>query len=259
MNYRFDDFMLRGQILISNALKDQEILNAVSAYGYDTAKLSEGKALYDAVLDSMNQQKKDYGGQTEATNEAKQALKDADAVYMKTLKVARVALQNSVKAQTSMQIHGQRKKSLSGWIDQMEAFYGNLLLDQELLTEMAKFGYTDKKLSAEYDVMKSVVDKNLLQKQEKGKAQESTEQKDLKLKELTQWVADFRAIAKVALADSPQILEKLGITVPGKKAGRKPKNEPIVKVKESRAAAKKNAAASKSSPAAAVNPSPSPA
>ena len=122
-----------------------------------------------------------------------------------------------------MQIDGQRKKSLPGWIDQTEAFYGNLLQDAELMTEMAKFGYTDKKLSDEFSLIKTVADKNLSQKQEKGKAQESTEQRDLKFKELEKWISGFRAIAKVALADTPQKLEKLGITVSPRKTGRKPK------------------------------------
>jgi hypothetical protein len=76
---------------------------------------------------------------------------------------------------------------------------------------MTKFGYTTDKLNNEYTLVKDVADKNLTQKKETGEAQQATELRDKKIDELDKWISDFRSIAKVALSDTPQKLEKLGI------------------------------------------------
>lgn len=56
-----------------------------------------------------------------------------------------------------------------------------------------------------------VIAKHLQQKKETGEAQEATGIRDNALDKLAHWLSDFRAVAKVALDDSPQQLEKLGI------------------------------------------------
>jgi hypothetical protein len=59
-----------------------------------------------------------------------------------------------------------------------------------------------------------VVAANAAQDRERGEAQEATQVRDAKMDELDQWTADYKAIAQVALSDSPQQLEQLGWIVP---------------------------------------------
>jgi hypothetical protein len=208
---KISDYLLDAKIMIENGLSDAEIKDALSDFGFDESKLQVGKKLYDEMQDLFNKQKKEYGEQYEATEETQKAWEKADVAYIKTLKVARIALQNSVKADNAMMINGQRSRTLSGWLVQAEAFYKNLTSDEGLMNEMTKFGYTVEKLNAEYALVKDVVEKNLKQKKETGEAQEATEIRDKKIEELDRWLSDYRAIVKIALSDNPQKLEKLGI------------------------------------------------
>lgn len=49
-----------------------------------------------------------------------------------------------------------------------------------------------------------------------GEAQDATEKRDEVLKEIDDWMKDFKAAARLALKDHPQWLEILGIKVKSK-------------------------------------------
>lgn len=205
-----DERLLAAQVAIDNALGDADVLAALNVFGYDEARLNAGKALYEEAVALVNQQKVEYGDQFEATAAVRAAWEEADAAYMRTLKVARVALKGNQKARAAMMLAGTRKQSLSGWLEQATAFYTNLVGDADLMAAMANFGYDQAKLEAEGTLIQAVVDANLAQEKEKGEAQDATKQRDAKLDEMDEWMSDFKAIAQVALEENPQWLEKLG-------------------------------------------------
>jgi hypothetical protein len=205
------EYLLDAQVMIENSLSDDEIRRALLNYGYDEARLQAGKTLYEETSDWINRQKKEYGEKFEATSEVQKAWEEAHTAYIKTLKVSRIALQGNVKAQNALMINNKRKQSLSGWLEQAQAFYKNLISDIDLMKEMQKFGYTADKLNAEFELVKTLVQKNLKQKNGSGNAQEATALRDKKIDELEKWLSDFKSIVKIALYEHPQKLEKLGI------------------------------------------------
>ncbi len=206
-----DQRLLAAQVAIDNAMKDHKILKALTAYGYDAAKISVGKTLYEEVSALVTLQKKEYGEQYEATEVVNNAWETADKAYMKTLKIARIALRDNVTAQNALALNGFRKKSLSGWLQQAEIFYDNLLGDDDLLVPLQSYGYTREKLEAEKALVAVVREANTIQEKEKGEAQEATEKRDAKLDEMDRWMGDFKQITLIALEDNPQWLDKLGL------------------------------------------------
>src|SRR5690606_13357311 len=106
------------------------------------------------------------------------------------------------------------KKSLSGWFDQASRFYNNLLGSAEFKAAMLPYGYPQAKLEAESALVAAVKTATDAQYKERGEAQQATKIRDAKLDELDQWVADYKKIATIALAGSPQQLEQLGWIVP---------------------------------------------
>jgi hypothetical protein len=209
--------------MIINALSDSVIKKALEGYGYAEEKLLAGKKLYDeiAVLDNLRKMK--YGERIAATAELNNAWKTAKQQYMQTLKIARVAFRENVKADKAIFLKGVRKRTLSEWLIQAQVFYDNILNDGELMEILSRYGYSPERLRQKSALLAQVVDKSFQQKKEIGEAQEVTETWDKKIDELAQWISDFRAVARVALADDPQQLEKLGILARTSPASRRQK------------------------------------
>ena len=209
-----DERMLEAQLAIDNSLNNPVILEAITPFGYDESRLRAARALYDEVMALVAVQKLEYGEQYEATAALQAAWDAADRVYMHTLKICRIAFRDKTKARNALSLNGSRKKSLGGWVEQATTFYLNLLDDAALLAALSPYGYDEAKLTAEAALVQAVVEARAVQNKERGEAQEATQLRDAKLDELDQWVADYKVIAEIALADSPQQLEQLGWVVP---------------------------------------------
>jgi hypothetical protein len=208
---RVDQFLLTTQVMVENALSDSEVKTALAGYGFSENRLLEIKKLYEEAAALHNARKKEFGEQIAATSELNAIWETADRRYMKTLKIARVAFKDKVKADKATMLYGNRKQSLSGWLEQARAFYSNILNDPGILTVIGEYGYTPEKLKEESALIDQVTAKHLEQKKESGEAQEATETRDRKLDELASRISGLRAVAKVALDENPQMLEKLGI------------------------------------------------
>ncbi|MFV0266296.1 MAG: hypothetical protein ACK5HT_04085 [Draconibacterium sp.] len=88
-----------------------------------------------------------------------------------------------------------------------------ILANDDWKTVLAGFGQTEEKLNAQLAAVEGVATASETKKKEMGDAQNSTQERDMKLEELVEWVSDYEVIARIALADKPQLLEKLGIVV----------------------------------------------
>ena len=74
-----------------------------------------------------------------------------------------------------------------------------------------KFGVTAEKLAAGQAQVDGVEALAAAQKKETGEAQQATQKRDVALEALDGWMSDFVAIARIALEENPQWLEKMGV------------------------------------------------
>ncbi len=199
-----------ARLAIDNALANADILAALSAFGYDEARLNEGKALYEEARALYEVQRDRYGEQFAATQALEAKWEEARRVYGTTLKLARQLFKDDTEATASLHLKGARARSLAAWVAQASTFYNNLLRHAAWVEKMGNFGYDQARLEAERDLVQEVIALNEAQEAAKGLAQKSTKERDAKIAELEEWMALFRTAAQAALADDPQLLENLG-------------------------------------------------
>jgi len=202
-----------AEIAINNTLSSPEILTAVTPFGYTQERLELARNLQQKARELTDLQKLAYGRQHEATQEVQKAWDEASLAYSAAVKIARIVFRDSPTAKNALSISGQRKKTLSGWLDQARRFYNNMLQEPEFIAAMALYSYDLPKLQAEAALVQAVLSTSEAQDKARGVAQEATQQRDALLEELDRWLADYKAVAEVALAASPQQLEQLGWVV----------------------------------------------
>lgn len=210
-NNTIDSKLLNAQVAIENALSNTTIKEALALFGYDDAKLEAGKTLYEAAQDAQSKQKQEYGDQFAASDELNAAMSAANLIYMRHVKVARIALRSQRGASEALQLTGRRKQSYSGWIKQASIFYTNALASTAEKAALAGFGIDEQALLDGQAQVTDVQAKLAAQLKEKGEAQAATQGRDEALDALLDWISDFTAITRIALEDQPQLLEMLGI------------------------------------------------
>ncbi|MDR2121420.1 MAG: hypothetical protein LBP64_11195 [Tannerella sp.] len=195
---------------ISGARNNPEILERMNRYGYTTERIAEGEKLLNAARQSVALHAEEYGDQYVATGELGLLWSEAYADYMITLKVVRVAFRKQPGKLQEFNATGRRNRSLSGWLNDARVLYTNLQTS-EALNVMSAYGYTVERLKQEQQKVEDVAALYAKRLGETGEAQQSTKDRDKIIDDLSDWYSDFRAIARIALYDKPQLLESLGI------------------------------------------------
>jgi len=178
------DFMQGAHTLIENAIASPELVAVLACYGYDAARLEEGRSLWAIVDGLTKKQVADYGRQYEATQSYEKAWTMAHAAYMKTLKVSRVAFGDDASAVAALKLYGPRRLTIAGWMDQATTLYANLSVDQRFSASLTRFGYSAAKLDMEQALVEDLRLGIQAQVQKTGGAQSTTAARDVKLREL---------------------------------------------------------------------------
>jgi hypothetical protein len=196
---------------LSGAKNHPEISKMLSQYGYDGDKIAEGQAKLDLVKELIDNHVNLYGDQYGATDLTSKTQEKAYADYMIMVKVIRVAFKGDVNALKSYLATGRRSRSISGWLREAMVLYNNLLKNPQHLEILKKYGIDEDRIKEGAQQVKEISNLYSNQLEKKGDAQQATVERDKAFDEITNWYSDFRAIARIALYEKPQLLEVLGI------------------------------------------------
>ena len=196
-----------AKVAIAKSLADTEIQSLVAGYGYSPEKLNEGMSLYEAALAAVNAQKAAEGAQKQSTQDLKAAEKTAYDAYQALSKVSRAIFKSDAARLTAFGLKGSAPLTTSGFIAAASALFDNAAAAPSL----AEYGYDTERLASEKAKIAAFDLANQKQEAAKGAAQQSTREQTTALDNLDAWQAQYLKIARVALRDKKQLLEKIGL------------------------------------------------
>lgn len=203
-----------AQRTIENALNHKEIQKGLSAFRYARKKLLEGKALCEQTH-MLHMSKFDkYGSQYQTSNTLKEEVALVKMQYKRHLQIARLAFEDNRGVQEKLKLKGKRKENLDGWLEQATAFYYYI---DGVMEDITRYGADQEELIQTKVMVEALSATKQQQLQTRGEAQHATQQRNIALKQLNNWMKKFRQTARIALQEEPQLLEILGIKVPSQK------------------------------------------
>ncbi len=202
-----------AHLKIITARDDQKVNVPLLGFGFTETKHAEGFQLYTDAFEAHKLKKLEYGEQFAATEVFRQAFAEAAILVMRHLKIGRVAFKNHNHLLMTAELIGERKATYTGWLGQTRLFYDVALEKPAAAPLLANFGLSTEILTATRTTVESVHTLKIDQIHKSGAAQEATDKRDRVIEVLDAWVSDLVVMARLALADSPQILEKMGIKV----------------------------------------------
>jgi hypothetical protein len=199
-----------ASLAINNTLNDTELQALVAIYGYTAAKISEGQQIYLTAAGAVNTQTIAGGAQRQATLHARTAEQQARANYQALAQVARAVFMRNAAALAMLGLSGAMPSGTAEFIAAANTLFDNALNVRELSTSLATNGYDQARLTHERAAIATFDQANQAQIAAIGAAQQATRDQKAALTAQAEWLAQYLKIAKIALRDKPQLLEKLG-------------------------------------------------
>ena len=205
--------LMMMQLALDTLETDNTIQTKLASFSYDNQRRAQGRQLYAEAVSWQQQQQAAYGEQYSATDTLDALWNTADAEYMRLVKIARIALKDHLGLWTTLSLVGKRKQQLAGWLLQARQFYDNALTQPTVMAQFGVYGISAQQLMDGREQINAVEAANVAQKCKRGEAQEATLKRDAALDAMDAWYSELIGLARVALDDAPQQLEKFGLMI----------------------------------------------
>ncbi len=205
------DYLYKLDEITAYSIRETEIRNAVSSYGYSQSKLNEGRRLWEnlKVLYLEAQEKSTLKRNCHAEKKKKQ--KDVHKIYMRFLKLARIAFVDNIEAQESLLLTGVRARTYDKWFMQVSVFVNNLKSSSEYMDAMVKYGVTMKNitdLKGHLNDLNDLSDRCVRITAVVRMLNDKVKKETVKVQH---WVSSYLKVARIALEDNPEVLSLLGL------------------------------------------------
>jgi hypothetical protein len=199
-----------ARLAISNTLTDPEIGGMVAKYGYTAEKFQEGQVLYEIALANVNARASAAGTQRHATADVRAAELVARASYQSLAQLGRAIFLHEPAHLTSLGLVGTAPRNTAAFLAACEKLFGNALAVAAIKGTLAAYGYDEDRLVAGRAAIDAFERAYKAQTAAKGATQHASRAQRDALRRLNTWIAQYMKIARIALQDKPELIEKLG-------------------------------------------------
>ncbi|WPP51721.1 hypothetical protein [Catalinimonas niigatensis] len=198
-----------AQRYIENASSHPEIQKKMSQNGFTPKRYLEGRAFLDAARAMQIEKHQKYGEKQDIASQIREDVRMARQQFMEHVAITKFAFRKMPSTLEKFNVRLTSRK-IEAWLLQASEFYRTAALYSD---KLSPHGLSAEEISQSAATIEALSASRNQRIMKKGDAEEATRLRDQSLKALRIWMQDFRGIAKVALRDTPQLLEVLGMVV----------------------------------------------
>lgn len=200
-----------ARLAIVNTLSDPEIQTLVTEYGYSAERMQEGKLRLDHAQEAANLRESSFGSQQVITVEKQTRRTKARDAYQALAGVLRAVFVNDPEQLTRFELRGRTPTRDAAFLKRAYTLFDNALQLPETQELLARYRYDQTRLRAGRQLIMDFDQALQSQRASIGAAQQSTREQDDALDVLRDWYTQYIKIARIALRDKKELLEKIGI------------------------------------------------
>ncbi len=212
------DQLIEAVKLVIRAISgDKTMQKKMSAYGFTPQSLQQGTKLLNGVELVSDTREQAQRNTRHLSHQIAQDQQTTRNTFRTHAAIARTAFREEPLLLQDLKVD----KMVSGdwaWTKQALNFY------KEAPTQMNRlqqFGATPESFQQNQAAVQALLDRKAQRLEGKGKAEDFTQERNRKIKELRDWYGEFRRLARIAFKENPQLLETFGIVVPSTPRKRK--------------------------------------
>jgi len=202
-----------AQVLIGNSLAEGDILTRVKALGYTAERLAAGQSLLSQAEAAVQAAAVARGNQRVATADSNTAYRAARAAYLELAQVARAIFPRGSGELTALGLDKALSLRLGEFISNAYIAFDNATNSDGLAAALHEYGLTANRLATGRGVIEAFDQAQQALARAIGDKQQATQDQAAALAQLRRWTSQYKRIARVALAESPTLLAKIGIVV----------------------------------------------
>jgi len=198
------------RVALENVTGQPQIAQAMEELGYDEAQITIGKEIWNKAQEAYKHNKQENDETTEAYNNFYKEKTQLTKIYALHRKKAKVIFRKQPVVLQQLQLHIPTPQAYIKWLEVIKKFYDTLAANQELQTALIKLKLTVEEITETLQKINTLEYLRAEYLREKGESQEATKAKNKALLTIEDWMLDFYGVAKIALEETPQLLEALG-------------------------------------------------
>jgi len=202
--------LARAHTLFAVLRDDAETGALLADFGYDPDAVADALALVDAVQDAIATQQREYAEQYAATRNVARLTEALRVPYVRHVRLARVVFDRGTFGHDLLGLAGDRADTPAALVAQARTFYAGVS-NPEVAEALMRVRITPDVAVEQVARMAALESALAVQQREKGEAQQATRTRDAEEARVRALVSDASEVAKIALADLPQMRERLGL------------------------------------------------
>lgn len=205
----FESFVSKVDDVLGQSLTDQNLVSTLSSFGYGLTEMEKGRRLLEDLKMTDQEQEAARQRRVELNKQRNQLQRDLQRRYMRWIKLGRVVFDDNRMARETLGLDGPREKHFDAWYRQVYMFCRNLLAEERWMQAMNGFGAKRKDIETILDDLEKLEELNTRFEHAKEISKKMTQKKREQLMQLQDWLSDYLKIAKLALEEKPELLNKL--------------------------------------------------
>lgn len=206
-------FLERSRIALTNAETHPEIKAALATFGVDEAKYAEGWQVYNKAKERWELNQEEESETRLASNAYHHAFGNLEMKFKRHRDLVLILSKKDPDTLIQLGIRGRFPYRYNDFFDKCKLFYSVVKSNTDIQAKMAVIKLTPELATECLAELETLLTLRADFDREMGESQAATVSKNQALHELSEWMDDFDTLAKIALYDTPQQLEVLGILV----------------------------------------------